>query len=217
MHSFLISSKDKNKLIDEYKKICRNEKIDKFDISLIESEKTIGIPDVRSAQNKIFLKPFKSTQKAVIFNAFSGITVEAQNALLKTLEEPPANTIIILLTDNVDEILPTVISRCKVLILDKSLQPADDEKEIYQKLFKDIQKITVGEKLKLAQDFGKTKEQAGIFCRNLILVIRENMLMEEKGRRENVKILKEFEKTYKTLKTTNANQRLTLENLLFSI
>ena len=51
------------------------------------------------------------------------MTVQAQNALLKTLEEPPEYTVILLLTSNVNSLLPTILSRCVVL----NMKPVADE------------------------------------------------------------------------------------------
>lgn len=51
------------------------------------------------------------------------MTVQAQNALLKTLEEPPAYAVIILLTSNIDSMLSTILSRCVVL----NMKPVKDE------------------------------------------------------------------------------------------
>ena len=78
MVSFLIRSFDKNKLNEKWQKITNKEKIDKFDITIVSPEKTMGIGDVREAQKKLYLKPFKSEKKAVILDAYLGITIEAQ-------------------------------------------------------------------------------------------------------------------------------------------
>ncbi|OGH06266.1 MAG: hypothetical protein A2W22_02650 [Candidatus Levybacteria bacterium RBG_16_35_11] len=217
MVSFLIVSKDKNKAAEEWQKITNRERIDRFDITIVEPEKTMGIGDVRGAQQKLILKPLRSQKKAVILDAYLGITIEAQNALLKSLEEPPLNTIIILLVSDLEPILPTIISRCKVLNLDKFIMLSDDEKNTFTKLFNKIQKVQTGEKLELAQDFGKTKEDGALFTQNLILVLRELILDGEGDTKKLLHTLKEFEKANKILKTSNANPRLTLENLFFSI
>jgi len=98
---------------------CLKNNIDKLDISFIESEKAVGIAQVRDFQKRIFLKPFKSKQKAVILSTQNTITTEAQNALLKVLEEPPDNTILLLICESSEDFLPTIISRCKIITLDK--------------------------------------------------------------------------------------------------
>ena len=69
MDSFLISSKDKIKLTEKWQEIVNKEKIGKFDVSLVESDKSIGIGDVREIQKRLFLKPLQSPKKAVIVDA----------------------------------------------------------------------------------------------------------------------------------------------------
>src|SRR5476651_1152482 len=108
MQSFLITGKPFQKAKDYAFDFCLKNKIDKLDISFIESEKAVGITQVRDFQKRIFLKPFKSDQKAVILSAQNAITTEAQNALLKVLEEPPDNTIIMLLAQSSEGFLSTI-------------------------------------------------------------------------------------------------------------
>jgi DNA polymerase-3 subunit delta' len=61
------------------------------------------------------LRPFEARQKAAIIDDADRLNPAAANALLKTLEEPPGNAILILLTSNIEGILPTVLSRCQRL------------------------------------------------------------------------------------------------------
>ena len=88
------------------------------DIIYISHEKpnTIGVEDIRTQINgDIDIKPYSSPRKIYIMNEGEKMTVQAQNALLKTLEEPPEYAVILILTTNVDELLPTILSRCVVL------------------------------------------------------------------------------------------------------
>lgn len=95
------------------------------DIIYISHEKpnTIGVEDIRGQiNNDIGIKPYSSPRKIYIMNEGEKMTVQAQNALLKTLEEPPEYAVILILTTNVDELLPTIISRCVVL----NMKPVSD-------------------------------------------------------------------------------------------
>jgi DNA polymerase III delta prime subunit len=217
MVSFLISSKNKDNANREWQKICDKEHIDKYDITIIETEKTMGIGDIREAQKNLYLKPFKNPMKAVILDASLGITIDAQNALLKSFEEPPENTIMILIVSELEIALPTIDSRCKVINLNSSVNLTDEEREDYQKTLIKLFNATTGDKLKFAQDYGKTKEEGAKWTEKMILIIREKILEEEGDRGLILKYLKEFERANKILKTSNANPRLTLENLFFSI
>lgn len=88
------------------------------DIIYISHEKpgSIGVEDIRGQiNNDIAIKPYSSPRKIYIMNDGEKMTIQAQNALLKTLEEPPEYAVILILTTNVDALLPTIISRCVVL------------------------------------------------------------------------------------------------------
>ena len=95
------------------------------DIIYINHEKpnTISVEDIRTQINgDIDIKPYSSPRKVYIMNEGEKMTVQAQNALLKTLEEPPEYAVILILTTNVDELLPTILSRCVVL----NMKPVTD-------------------------------------------------------------------------------------------
>ncbi|MCL5435146.1 MAG: hypothetical protein M1405_02040 [Patescibacteria group bacterium] len=213
MQSFLIIGKPFEKVKDYAFDFCLKNKIDKLDISFIESEKAVGIAQVRDFQKRIFLKPFKSNQKAVILSAQNGITTESQNALLKVLEEPPENTIIVLLCESSESFLPTIISRCKIIALDKESFRVDLKE--YEKILLSLKNAGVGEKLKLAQDNSKYKETALRFVEGLILA-SEVPLRGSKDK-ELASAIQLMQKTYTGIKTTNANLRLSMENLLLNL
>lgn len=85
------------------------------DIIYVTHEKpnTLGVEDVRKQINSdIALKPYSSRYKIYIIDEAEKMNVQAQNALLKTIEEPPSYAILILLTNNADSFLPTILSRC---------------------------------------------------------------------------------------------------------
>lgn len=88
-----------------------------------EKPNSIGVEDIRSQINSdMAIKPYSSPRKIYIINEGEKMTVQAQNALLKTLEEPPAYGIILILTTNVNSLLPTILSRCVVL----NMKPVED-------------------------------------------------------------------------------------------
>ncbi|MEY8525049.1 DNA polymerase III subunit delta [bacterium 1XD8-76] len=81
-----------------------------------ERPNSIGVEDVRSQINSdIAIMPYSSPYKIYIINEGEMLTDQAQNALLKTLEEPPAYAVLIILTTNLEALLPTILSRCVVL------------------------------------------------------------------------------------------------------
>lgn len=88
------------------------------DIIYVSHEKpnTISVDDIRAQiNNDVAIKPYSSKYKVYIINEAEKMTPQAQNAILKTLEEPPAYAVILLLVSNVNTLLPTILSRCVVL------------------------------------------------------------------------------------------------------
>lgn len=83
-----------------------------------EKPNSIGVDDIREQiNNTIMVRPYSSYYKIYIVDEAEKMTQQAQNALLKTIEEPPSYAIIILLTTNQDAFLPTILSRCVQLKL----------------------------------------------------------------------------------------------------
>lgn len=89
-----------------------------------EKPNTISVDDIRlQINNDVGIKPYSSPRKVYIVNEAEKMTVQAQNAILKTLEEPPGYAVLLLLTTNVNALLPTILSRCVVL----NMKPVADE------------------------------------------------------------------------------------------
>lgn len=83
-----------------------------------EKPNSIGVEEIREQLcNDIQIRPYSSPYKIYLVDEAEKMTVQAQNALLKTIEEPPAYGIILLLTTNSEAFLPTILSRCVTLKL----------------------------------------------------------------------------------------------------
>jgi DNA polymerase-3 subunit delta' len=88
------------------------------DVHWIEPQKksrTIAIEQVRGIQKKIYETAFAGGWKACVIVGVDCMSTGAANAFLKTLEEPPAETLFLLLTDSPQRLLPTILSRCQRL------------------------------------------------------------------------------------------------------
>lgn len=94
-------------------------KIDKGihpDVELVEADgQFIKIGQIRELQKQVNYKPFEGRWKVYILNDAEKLNLEAANALLKTLEEPPPDTAFILVSSNPSALLPTIISRCQLV------------------------------------------------------------------------------------------------------
>lgn len=212
MQSVLIYGKDNDDIRNETQKICKENSVSEIDIEIIRTEKSVSIKDIRELQKKLFLKPIKSDKKALVLEAFAGMTLESQNAFLKILEEPPQNTIIIILTNSLDFVIPTILSRCTVIPLLKIKKLNDEEISEKNKLMSEImQNSSLG--FLVAQNNSKTKEEALIFLENLIISVHKDL--EKYGKKEE--LIERLQRTYADIKTTNINVRFALENLFLNL
>ncbi|MCR5249536.1 MAG: DNA polymerase III subunit [Lachnospiraceae bacterium] len=101
------------------------------DIIYVKHEKpnTIGVDDVRAGIiETVQIKPYSAKYKIYIVEESEKLTPQAQNAMLRTIEEPPEYVVFLLLTTGTESLLPTIISRCNVL----QMRPVrDDEMRDY--------------------------------------------------------------------------------------
>lgn len=227
MQSLLLVSKNKKATIEYLAQFYKKQQIGQFDIHILklsENSRSIGIEEIRMFQQQFYLKPFKSSMKALVIEEAHVLTQEAQNALLKALEEPPDNTIIILSALNREAVLPTILSRCRIIHLDKNTHfESLESKEKYQHVLTHLFSSSIGEKLQYAQEFGKTKETAQEFLETLIIEIRKKLIEEIREDKHDDSLvqllngLSAFQKAYTIIGTTNASPRLALENLFLNL
>jgi DNA polymerase-3 subunit delta' len=88
------------------------------DVRILDSPgQSLKIDEVRDLQRDLSLSPHEGRWRVAVLSDFERATVEAANALLKTLEEPPAQVALVLTATEADVLLPTIVSRCQVLSL----------------------------------------------------------------------------------------------------
>ena len=121
-------------------------------ITVTQEKKTgIGIDEIRyQVNNSVTVKPYAGPYKVYIIPNADKMTEQAQNALLKTIEEPPAYGIVIFLTTNADIFLQTIISRCVLL----DLKPLKES--VVMDYLKDNYDVSEYER-KFAADFAQGK------------------------------------------------------------
>lgn len=107
--------------------------------NLVAEKNSLGIDDIRQANLFLQKKSHLGKFKTVLIENAQTMTTAAANALLKTLEEPSENSIIILLTDDIEILLPTIVSRCRVLNVRPSVGDALLQSMSGQLLSSDIQ------------------------------------------------------------------------------
>lgn len=92
------------------------------DLLYIDSSQKLGIEQARKIKEFFSLKPHSFKGKAVVLEDASKLTEEAQNSLLKTLEEMPGQSLFILAARSEADLLPTVLSRCQIIKVEADSQ-----------------------------------------------------------------------------------------------
>jgi DNA polymerase-3 subunit delta' len=82
-----------------------------------ESDRSIRVEQIRNLQRTLSLSPYEGKRRLALLDGFHEATEQAANALLKTLEEPPPNVVLLLTANSVEALLPTIVSRCEVIAL----------------------------------------------------------------------------------------------------
>ncbi|HVZ59036.1 MAG TPA: hypothetical protein VG935_04775 [Patescibacteria group bacterium] len=222
MNSFILTGSEGNALKQKTLDLCTEKAIDPFDITIISLQKeSLGIEIVKKLKEKAFLKPLKGKDKAVIIPQAELLTIPAQNALLKLLEEPPEHTYLFLLTQSPDNLLPTIRSRCQVI---KTQEPEvelnREQQEKIDSEFASWEQITLAEALKKAEHLAKDKEQTLNFLRQALLSTYQTLHKTNATEKTLIKTsirLRTLLSTYQILLTTNTSPRLTLEHFFLSL
>jgi len=102
------------------------------DISVVEADgQFIKVEQIRQLQKKLGYKPFEGKATVCVIDGADKLNISAANSLLKTLEEPPAQTHLILIAENIRMVIPTILSRCQRINF--SPLPAEEVEEILKK------------------------------------------------------------------------------------
>ncbi len=229
--SILIISEDKKTREETAVTFCRERGVAPIDMFLFDKETfekkdikkpaaSIGIEDVRQLFSKLYLKPLRSPIKAVIVKDAQLLTPEAQNALLKVLEEPPAQTMVLLTADTEDALLPTIRSRCLLIKNGEGKVLTHEEKNNYEQLIKLIETKSIPELLVLAENVAKDKDKVPLWLQSIIITTREKLLdavQTDQPNREElliryVRLLIALQQTYVFVRSTNVNARFALEH-----
>ena len=138
-HAQLISGEDgigKSILAEILGKLILNGDINREYVDIINYKPiktSFGVDDVRDIIDEVNKKPFEGDKKVIIIHQGNKLTIQAQNALLKTIEEPPTEVYIIILCESLELILDTIKSRCEIykltpLTKDERYECSEEEK-----------------------------------------------------------------------------------------
>lgn len=180
------------------------------DVMIIEKENeknNIGIEQVREIIKFLSEHPFQENHKVVIILKAESLTVPAQNALLKTLEEPPAYAIIILEAKSENSLLETVVSRCQKVLVNKIDNLNEDSHDTAQK----IMGMDIGSRLIWAEETSKWEKQ------DIVDLLEEWIEEMRQDLSRNHQAIETALKVSKDIEQTNINVRLALEYLIMNM
>ena len=232
VHSFLIVNSHSQKRYEEGLKLAENflgkTTINHPDFFLLEDQSSIKISHIRELQHQLSFKPYSAPFKVAIINEADKLTLPAQHALLKTLEEPPASSIIILTAPQKEVLLPTIISRCQIIQIPN--EKIDIDQSILNSQFSILNltlSSTPGQRLLMAEKMAPNRDQAQEFCQNQLevwrLVMRQKAGLSKKQKEmainlsllEMAKIIDQIRLSLHFLKQ-NVNPQLVVGNVLLS-
>jgi len=138
---------------------------DSVDTHKIIPETSIGIEEVREAIKFLSKKPTQSPNNILVFYNAHLLTLPAQNAILKILEEPPTNSLIYLVTAQPDQLITTVLSRCQIISTPHMSYPSD--LSYSSNLLKRLQSAQIEDRLKIMEEQEFTRITALEFLNDL--------------------------------------------------
>ena len=168
--------------------------------------KYISIDEIRDLKRHLFQKPIKDKFKFILIESAEKLTIEAQNALLKILEEPPPHAIVVLETSDKSHLLPTITSRT---IIQRAPTPSTRE----------TQKVNFWQQdtLSLLKKIAKVEDPTAYLDEQIINLYKHLLQKPKIGESQNLpKIIEACAQT-KAMIEANVNPKFALFNLVFNI
>lgn len=222
--SILIIGGTRDERLQKARPIIEKHKIAKEDQLIMSSDTSIGIDSVRQLSKQLSLRPFASTLKVVLIHPAELLTYPAQQALLKTLEEPPKHSLIILTSEREEMLLSTIVSRCRIISLFHK-QMSEERIAHAADLLQLTNQGSTGALLEKAAILGNKKEQAQQVIKDIIGICRLGFLKKGKeaaaataklDNKKIIQIIQQSKISYRAIEA-NVDPRFSLEQLFFNI
>jgi len=207
--TILVSNNQKS--IESYiSELKENQQFSDIQQQVVDPEKTsISIGQVRELRKELSITVSKP--RLIILNSFDTATLEAQNALLKILEEYNKNNQFIMIVERIHNIIPTIISRSRVIQLEQEQTLIDENTaNTINSFLKDPSVRYLAHPVFTVT----SKEEASILLRIFLQLMREQLPTNRYKSAEQLKLA--FHLLYK-LENNNLSPQLTIDNLLMSI
>jgi DNA polymerase III delta prime subunit len=174
---------------------------------------TISIETIRNLISELAYAPHLGKSRAFALLSADQLSIAAQHAFLKSLEEPPANTLLLLISSAKDKLLPTIRSRC-IPHLHQSAAETLNTEDIpleLKKLLTDPTDISYNQLIEVAAKY-KDRDQALQVIRQLIFLLHHQQTKSKRMIKLQNKLLTTLDNLH-----ANTNVRLTLENCFFAL
>lgn len=195
----------KNKLSEEFESLGL--KLNHPDLLYISNKDKLGVEKTKVIKDFLNLKPYSANKKGVVLETGDDLTIQAQNSLLKILEELPENVFFLMGASSDESLLPTIKSRCELIFLETS----DKSQESNGEFLSEIEKL---EQMSLEQRFiliEKIEEKAK-FLEELIYFYRQKLLKDSSYLKFSTKLLQA-----QSFHKHNVNIRSILEYLMLNL
>ena len=190
MHAFLITGGSYENRKKKEGALCSQWNVAPFDIFRLDigqEKRSVGIAEIRLLTQNLSFAPQKSPVVVGIIDQAQCLTTEAQNALLKTLEEPPPKARIILETDHAYRLLLTVVSRCHIIHLSDRLVISASEEEKIMTVMQSFSGKNPGTILQLVDRSFPSQEDGEQFLTALLHILHAHLLASQKNSHLRVK------------------------------
>lgn len=218
--TYLLISKNTKQQIDYLKQLLSAilqkeilELVESPDIHILDrrEENSIGIEDVKDFVKEMIFKPFGNSKQVAIIYEAEKLTGQAQNSLLKTLEESNDETVYLLCVDNEKNVLPTIYSRSKPIFIKQGIE------EKIEHFKPDILSKDLVEQFQYLENISKEKTT----CIEFLKEIEEyfKIELEKEIKNDNINSSKAISEHLKYIQETrdkinsNCNKKLVLEAL----
>lgn len=223
----ILVSSDLNSRIAESEKILEEHGLAKNhpDVLWIGDGEKLGVEQAKQIRAYLSLKPYSAKNRAVVLESAQNLTDEAQNSLLKTLEEPPESAVLILGADSENNFLPTILSRCQIVTIptvmpsrqagihSKTEKGSSIEVEDDKKYTHDIAQL-ITSSVEQRFEYVEKLENKEVFLQALMVFSQQHLASHPGG--VNLKFAKELLQAEEWSKA-NGNIRAILEYLMLKL
>jgi DNA polymerase III delta prime subunit len=192
------------------------------DIHILDPHKqnSIGIEEIKAFQKEMMYRPFEENIQAGVITEAEKLTPQAQNALLKTLENISNFSVFFLCVNNEKNLLPTIRSRGKIIYSSEQIVDLENQDNTESDIENILEKVIL-EQFNIIEKYSEGKEQSmtlinaveEVFRKRLELDIKNGNIESSKKNADFLKIIQESREKI----SANCNRRLTLEAMIVQL